>query len=267
MADRDLLKLSDAQLAVVIAERTGRWLLQLRHERPAPTTPKERDALGVEADRTAHALIVGALKDARPDDVVLSEEGVDDPARLDAERLWIVDPVDGTREFGEGRPDFAVQIALWQRSSEAVSNLELGVVVLPAHGITRVTDKPITVKESDPDKPIRLVVSRTRPPERTQELLYALWEATGREALVIDAGSVGAKVEHVLAGRADAYVHDNGFRTWDAAAPAAVALKAGLHVSAPDGSALRLNEPSVTVPGVVVARPEYANALLEALNR
>lgn len=265
MADRNLASLTDAALAVVIAERTGRWLLQLRHERPAPTTDKERDALAHEADRTAHALIVGALRDARPDDAVLSEEGEDNLDRLNADRLWIVDPVDGTREFGEGRPDFAVQIALWERNSEAVSNLALGVVNLPHHGITRSTDKPITVTPADPNRPIRLVVSRTRPPARTEQLLFALWQATGREAQVLDAGSVGAKVEHVIAGRADAYVHDNGFQTWDVAAPAAVALHAGLHVSAPDGSALRLNEPSTTVSGVIVSRPDLAVPLIEAL--
>ena len=265
MADRDLSKLTDARLAQVIAERTSRLLLQLRHGRPAPTTARERDALLIEADKSAHSLIVGALSDARPDDIVLSEEGIDPIARLQADRVWIVDPVDGTREFGEGRPDFAVQIALWERHSDAPSHLSVGAVVLPAHGVTHVTDQPITLPTPDPTRPVRLVVSRTRPPAITDALLEALSRVTGRSAEVVDAGSVGAKVEHILAGRADAYVHDTGFATWDVAAPAAVAAAAGLFVSGIDGRPLELNEPDVHVSGVVVARPALAAALLDAL--
>jgi 3'(2'), 5'-bisphosphate nucleotidase len=266
VADRDLTKLSDAGLALVVAERAGRLLLQLRHGRPAPTTPRERDALLVEADRSAHDLIVSALADARPNDLVLSEEGKDPADRLAADRLWIVDPVDGTREFGEGRPDFAVQIALWERGSDAPSQLTVAAVVLPAHGVSHVTDKPVVLAPVDPARPVRLVVSRTRPPANAEALLAALTAVTGRPAELLDAGSVGAKVEHIIAGRADAYVHDNGFATWDVAAPAAIASAAGLFVSAPDGSPLQLNEPSTHIDGVVVARPELAAALIEALN-
>jgi 3'(2'), 5'-bisphosphate nucleotidase len=265
VADRDLSKLSDSALALVVAERASRLLLQLRHGRPAPETPKAIDALRNEADRTSHDLIVSALELVRPDDVILSEEGADPAGRVDADRVWIIDPLDGTREFGEGRPDFAVQIALWERDSDGPFNLSVGVVTIPAQGISRTADLTPELVAPDATRPVRLVVSRTRPPARTEELLAALSLATGRPAERADAGSVGAKVEQVISGRADAYVHDRGFAVWDVAAPAAVAVGAGLFVSDLNGQPLELNTASTQVPGVIVARPELAGVLIEAL--
>ena len=167
---------------------------------------------------------------------MLSEEGVDDARRLSADRVWIVDPLDGTREFGEGdRNDWAVHVALWERGA-----LVAGAVALPAQGVTLDSGSPPPLPAAG--DPLRLVVSRTRPPE----LVTALAERLGAE--LVPMGSAGAKAMSVLQGRADAYVHGGGQYEWDSAAPVAVAAAAGLHTSRLDGSPLVYNRADPCCP-------------------
>jgi 3'(2'), 5'-bisphosphate nucleotidase len=195
-----------------------------------------------------------ALADARPADAVLSEEGADDQRRLQAERVWIVDPLDGTREFSEpGRPDWAVHVALWEDGE-----LAAGAVALPAQGLTLATPDvappPVTPGAA------RIVVSRTRPPA------IALRVREQLDGALVEMGSAGAKVAAVVQGLADVYVHAGGQHEWDSAAPVAVARAAGLHTSRIDGSALVYNQADSVLPDLLVCRPEYADAVLAAIN-
>lgn len=186
----------------------------------------------------------------RPQDAVLSEEGADDPVRLRCERVWIVDPLDGTREFSEfGRTDWAVHVALWQ-SGELVA----GAVALPAQGITLATPN-VEPPPAAAGKP-RIVVSRTRPPAIALAVRDAL------DGTLVEMGSAGAKVASIVQGLSDVYVHAGGQFEWDSAAPVAVARAAGLYTSRIDGSALAYNQPDPKLPDLVVCRPELAEAVL-----
>ena len=236
----------DARLAVELATAAGELLLKVR-ETVAPEQRKD------EGDRQSHEYLMAALRAARPGDAVLSEEGADDKARLAADRVWIVDPLDGTREFGEqGRTDWAVHVALWERGS-----LVAGAVALPAQGITLGSDAPPPL--APVATPLRLVVSRTRAPA----LVTALAELL--EAELVPMGSAGAKAMSVLQGTSDAYVHGGGQYEWDSAAPVAVAAAAGLHTSRLDGSPLRYNQDDVLLPDLVVCHPAVADRVLAAI--
>jgi 3'(2'), 5'-bisphosphate nucleotidase len=240
---------SDHELAALLATAAGHLLLGVRAEQ-ADATPAGRGDAG---DRRSHALLLEELARSRPGDAVLSEEGADDPARLTAERVWIVDPLDGTREFSEpGRDDWAVHVALWR-----AGRLAAGAVALPARGITLFT--PAVALAAGRVGPPRVVVSRSRPPAFTD----ALCDRLRAERTVI--GSAGAKATAVVLGAADVYVHAGGQHEWDSAAPVAVALAAGLHASRLDGSPLRYNQPEPTLPDLVVCRPELAEVVLTAL--
>ena len=185
---------------------------------------------------------------------MLSEEGADDAARLDAERVWVVDPLDGTREYAEpGRTDWAVHVALVVAERPVA-----GAVALPALGLTLSTADPPRLPEARPGPP-RLVVSRSRPPEQADIVAAAL----GAE--VAPLGSAGAKAMAVVRGEADLYVHAGGQYEWDSCAPAAVAAAAGCAVSRLDGSDLRYNQPDPYLPDLVICRPELAEAVLAAL--
>ncbi|GAA4988812.1 3'(2'),5'-bisphosphate nucleotidase CysQ [Kineococcus glutinatus] len=195
--------------------------------------------------------LLGAL---RPDDAVLSEEAADDPARLTASRVWIVDPLDGTREFGEPpRPDWAVHVALW-----ADGDLVAGAVALPALGVTVGTAEPPPPPAHRPGRS-RIAVSRTRPPVEATAAAGAL------DAELVPMGSAGAKVVAVVRGEVDAYVHAGGQYEWDSAAPVAVARAAGLRACRLDGSELRYNRTDVRVPDLLVSRPGIADAVLAAV--
>jgi 3'(2'), 5'-bisphosphate nucleotidase len=240
---------SDAELAADLATAAGQLLLAVRAEL-ADADPAVRKAAG---DRRSHEYLAAALASARPRDALLSEEGVDDRRRLAAERVWIVDPLDGTREFGEGdRTDWAVHVALWERGE-----LVAGAVALPAQGVTFSSFAPPALPAASTQ--IRLVVSRTRPPS----LVVGLAERLGAE--LVQMGSAGAKAMSVLQGTSDAYVHGGGQYEWDSAAPVAVACAAGLHTSRLDGSPLRYNEADPQLPDLVVCRPELAASLLPAI--
>lgn len=263
----DLSELAD--LAVATAQAAGELLLRLRseqdgHPRTEPAAPSEEAGaaglsgpagLRAAGDRGAHELIAAALAAARPGDVVLSEEAADDPARLHARRVWIVDPLDGTREFGEpGRVDWAVHIALWDAD---VDELVLGVVGLPALGVVRDSTR-VTPPAPRGSGPVRIAVSRSRPPA------VAVAVATALDAELVPLGSAGYKVAAVVSGEVDAYVHAGGQYQWDSAAPVALARAAGLHTSRLDGSPLRYNGPDLFVPDLVVTRPELAAPVLRA---
>jgi 3'(2'), 5'-bisphosphate nucleotidase len=237
---------TDHEVAARLATEAGKLLLEVRREF-ADATQAERKSAG---DKRSHDFLMEALADERPGDAVLSEEGVDDPVRLTAERVWIVDPLDGTREFSElGREDWAVHVALWQ-----AGELVAGAVALPAQGITFATP---TVVAPPPtvDKP-RIVVSRTRPPAMALAVRDAL------DGTLVEMGSAGAKVASVVQGLSDVYVHAGGQYEWDSAAPVAVARAAGLHTSRIDGSPLVYNQRDPLLPDLVVCRPELAEAVL-----
>lgn len=237
---------NDHEVAARLATDAGQLLLAVREEL-ADATAAERKAAG---DKRSHDYLMEALARERPDDAVLSEEGVDDPVRLSAQRVWIVDPLDGTREFSElGREDWAVHVALWQGGA-----LVAGAVALPAQGVTLATPDPAPPPAHSGEP--RIVVSRTRPPA------VALQVRDQLNGTLVEMGSAGAKVAAVIQGLADVYVHAGGQYEWDSAAPVAVARAAGLHTSRIDGSPLEYNRADPLLPDLVVCRPEYADAVL-----
>jgi 3'(2'), 5'-bisphosphate nucleotidase len=267
----------DHRLARDLAARAGQRLLGLRAQGGDP------DMLRKAGDRLSHEFLIAALAGRRPGDVVLSEEGADDPARLGARRVWIVDPLDGTREFGEpGRTDWAVHVALWERDPAAVlapggttllavppaaagpsppGNLTAGAVALPAQGRVLSTLEPPPAPAARAAAPgrIRITVSRSRPPAFVRNISGLLG------ADVVPLGSAGAKVAAVIGGEVDAYVHAGGFYEWDTAAPVAVARAAGLHASRIDGSPLAYNQAGLLMPDILVCRPSLAGSFLQAI--
>lgn len=295
----------DALLAAEIAAEAGRRLLALRggHEVDGPgadgadadRTGRLRDA----GDRLAHEFITAELGHRRPDDAVLSEEGpasTGEAFRLTADRVWIVDPLDGTREFGEpGRTDWAVHVALWERDrppgraaagadapyagppaagQHKAGDLTAGAVALPAQGVTLTTHgaahshaarvNAAAAETRPPRQPFRIVVSRTRRPAVADGVAELLGRGAGAE--LVPLGSAGAKVAAVMAGQADAYLHAGGFYEWDTAAPVAVARAAGFHASRLDGGPLRFNQEQVWMPDILVCPSVLAGTLLDAIS-
>ncbi len=235
----------DHVLATWSATLAGELLTRVR------TEGLEGKELKDAGDRAAHEFLMELLAAHRPDDAVLSEEGADDKARLQSSRVWIVDPLDGTREFSEPpRDDWAVHVALWERGE-----LVAGAVAQPGLGMTFNTGEPPEVPARTSERP-RIAVSRTRPPA----FVAALAEAIGAD--LVPMGSAGAKVISVTRDVTDAYVHAGGQYEWDSAAPVAVARAAGLHTSRIDGSPLLYNQDEVLLPDLVVCRPELAEPIL-----
>lgn len=244
---------TDQQLASRIATQAGVMLVELRDELAIEGI--HYWDLKDEGDVAGHRYIIDALTQARPDDVILSEEAADNRRRLSAERVWIIDPIDGTNEFAEPpRYDWAIHIALWEKGK-----LTVGSVALPTLGITFDADPAPIVPPSTRERPL-LVTSRTRNPYCAVKVANALGCDVAR------LGSAGAKAMAVVMGEADIYVHDGGMYQWDSAAPSAVAAAAGLHVSRTDGSPLIYNEESLWLPDFLVCRPEFAEAALRALS-
>ena len=243
----------DHSEAARIATAAGEMLVALRVRMVAEGAPPAM--LKHAGDRTAHDLIMAELTTCFPDDAVLSEEGVDLAERLRSTRTWIVDPLDGTREFGENpRSDWAVHIALVIDERPVV-----GAVALPAMGLTLSTYRPNSLTPPYVGPP-RLIVSRSRPP------VAAMIVAEAMGAQLIAMGSAGAKAMAVVLGHADIYAHSGGQYEWDSCAPVAVAAAAGLHVSRIDGSPLRYNQPDPYLPDLLICRPEMAAEALRALN-
>lgn len=251
---------TDADVAAEVAAEAGRLLLKIRAEYDY-YDPYE---LGDEGDRQANRLILDRLREHRPDDFVLSEEAADNLNRVKADRVWIVDPVDGTREYSlPPREDWAVHIALWQRSGGAdgdpAGGLTDAVVGLPARDEIYRTD---TVPPPPPraDGPILITASASRPPA-------VLWRmAEQLDIRMVRIGSAGAKAMAVVRGEVDAYIHAGGQWEWDSAAPAAVVRAAGLHASRLDGSPLLYNRPDPYLPDLLMCRAELADVLLAAIH-
>ncbi|WP_333885781.1 3'(2'),5'-bisphosphate nucleotidase CysQ, partial [Sphingobium yanoikuyae] len=240
--------MTDADLAAHLAETAGRLLLEVR-----ASGLFSAKALGKAGDQTANQFLVHALREQRAEDGLLSEEMACDGARLQHSRVWIVDPVDGTREYGEARADWAVHVGL------AINGVPtIGAVALPGHedGIVLRTDQPRVVPPA-PEK-LRMVVSRTRPAPQA----VAVAEALGAE--LVPMGSAGAKAMAVILGQADIYLHAGGQYEWDSCAPAAVALAHGLHASRIDGSPLTYNQEDTYMPDLLICRHEHADSVLGA---
>lgn len=245
-----LANLTDAELAAQLAEEAGRLLLEVRAS--SGLTGK---ALGDAGDAAANRFLCDALRAARPDDGLLSEEEKDNPARLGKRRVWIVDPVDGTREYSEGRADWAVHVAL------AVDGaVGIGAVALPGldGGVVLRSDQP-TLPGPLAERP-RFLVSRTRPAREAQAVAAAL----GGELIAL--GSAGAKAMAVVRGEAEVYLHSGGQYEWDNCAPAAVALAHGLHASRIDGSPLVYNRADTFMPDLLICRREFTQKVLQALS-
>ncbi|BBC70969.1 3'(2'),5'-bisphosphate nucleotidase CysQ [Altererythrobacter sp. B11] len=241
--------MTDAELAAHLADCAGRILLQVRD-----SGMFEGKALGKAGDQTANQFLVHALRQQRPEDGLLSEESKDTAERLGKSRVWIVDPVDGTREYGEARADWAVHVGL-TIDGEAVT----GAVALPGldGGTVFRTDKPVSLPVHD--GPPRLLVSRTRPAAEA----VAVAERLGGELVAM--GSAGAKAMAVIRGEADIYLHSGGQYEWDSCAPAAVAKAHGLHTSRIDGSPLVYNQQDTYMPDLLICRPEWAEPVLNSL--
>lgn len=236
--------MNDAQLAAHLAETAGRILLNVRD-----CGVFDGNALGKAGDQTANTFLVHALRHLRPDDGLLSEESKDTPERLSKNRVWIVDPVDGTREYGEQRSDWAVHVAL-----AIGGTAQVGAIALPGLGLVLRSDAPAALPDASP-RP-RLVVSRTRPaPEAV-----ALAKSIGGELVAM--GSAGAKAMAVVRGEAEIYLHSGGQYEWDSCAPIAVAQAHGLHCSRIDGAPLIYNQRDTYMPDLLICRPEWAERVL-----
>ena len=235
-----------------------------------PTTPRGavlNRELRDSGDRLGHEFLMERLVQLRPRDAVLSEEGADDRARLTARRVWIVGPLDGTWEYGLNRDDWAVHVALWEDG-----RLVDGAVSLPCSNLTYSTSTtlghPAQLSPEVPtERPLRVSVSRTRPPASMEWIATELARSTGRPVEVVPSGSAGAKAGEVLAGRSDVYLHDSGLSEWDAAAPLVVAAAAGAIVWRFNGQELQFNQWPPLVDGIVIAAPGVAAQVREVVNR
>ncbi|WP_459546188.1 3'(2'),5'-bisphosphate nucleotidase CysQ [Nocardia sp. X0981] len=235
--------MDDHALAAALAGEAGELLLGIR------------DLGGRVGDQRSNTFLLDRLARERPDDAVLSEESPDDTARVQRSRVWIVDPLDGTREYGEpGRSDWAVHVALAVDGAPAA-----GAVALPAEGLVLHTGNPPTPAPPPPAGTVRVALSRSRPSFEVRQLVARL------SATAVPMGSAGAKAMAVVRGVADIYAHSGGQYEWDSCAPVAVAAAAGLHVSRIDGTPLRYNSPDPYLPDLLICRPELAELAVKAL--
>lgn len=261
--------LGDAALAAALAAWVGRVLCELRYASPLDGPP-----LGNAADRIANELLLAALAEHRPADGVLSEESIDDHRRLSMSRVWIIDPLDGTREYQGGLEEFAVHVALWEQEHEgAQGHLAAAAVALPARQELVSTQATIDQPQApvgqtacgrsaahvDQQRPLRIAVSRSRAPALARAVAELL------DAQLVSLGSAGFKTVAVIRGHVDAYLHAEGQYEWDSAAPAAVALAHGLHASRIDGSPLRYNQPLPRTDDLLICQAHAAATLLGAI--
>lgn len=250
-----MVTVSDAALAAALAEEAGKLLLAVRDEVGFGFPP----ALGDAGDYRANELLIHRIKSERPSDAILSEESDDDLRRLNSDRVWIIDPLDGTREYSmPRRRDWAVHIALWQRTNGGDGEITDAAVALPATAEVYRSDT-VTAPAPRTPGPIRITASSNRPPA----VLWLLKDRLDVEFVRI--GSAGAKAMAVVRGDADAYIHAGGQWEWDSAAPAGVLQAAGLHATRLDGSPLLYNRPDPYLPDLLMCRPEIAGLLLETM--
>lgn len=238
--------MDDGELARYLADAAGQ---ALQDKQLGGQENMDADALRALGDRTGQDVLSRLLTEHRPDDAVLSEEARDDPSRLRAARVWIIDPLDGTREFAELREDWAVHVALWERGS-----LVAGAVALPALGLVLGADEAAK-RWAEPTR-VRIAVSRTRP----SALVLAVAERLGAE--LVPMGSAGFKTCAVVRGEVDAYIHTGGQFEWDSAAPVAVAVAAGLHATRIDGAPLHYNQEDPYLPDLMISNPLIAADIL-----
>jgi 3'(2'), 5'-bisphosphate nucleotidase len=240
---------TDAELAAELAEQAGTLLVALRE-----SGAFDGGELGKAGDDAANRFLVERLRGERPDDGLLSEESKDTTARLGKQRVWIVDPLDGTREYGEGRSDWAVHVGL------AIGGVaEVGAVALPGLDLVLRSDRAAALPPG-PGHP-RLLVSRTRPPAEALAVAEAL------EGTLVEMGSAGAKAMAVVRGEAEIYLHSGGQYEWDNCAPVAVAQAFGLHCSRIDGRPLTYNQPNPYLPDLLICRPEWAERVLREVDK
>lgn len=246
--------MDDLTLARMIADTVGKKLLKVR------TGYEGHDNIGVIGDQEAQKVIAQILAKYRPDDAVLSEEATDTGERLNAKRVWIVDPLDGTKEFAtHNRDDWAVHIALWERQGFQLGLVKVAVVALPA--LNQVFDTATAAAPPEPTGRLRIIVSRSRPPAFITKL------ATSLDAEVIQMGSAGAKTCAVLRGEADVYLHTGGQHEWDSAAPVGVAMSAGLHASRVTGAPILYNQADPRVPDFIICAKVVADPVLRFIER
>ena len=250
--------MNDARLAAALARQAGELLVEARSR-----SGYQGKELGQHGDAQSNTLLLRGLAEARPRDAVLSEESADSPARLSADRVWIIDPLDGSREYGlPGRDDWAVHVALWQRGSAALGGITAAAVAQPARGAVCASDDVVTPAAGGAGpagRRLRFLVSDSRPPQ---------WAAPVADALgaeLTPMGSAGAKAMAVLRADADAYLHGGGQWEWDSAAPVGVVAAAGLHASRADGSPLEYNQARPYLPDLVICPAPLAPALLAAI--
>ena len=279
--------MNDHKLAKDLAYKAGQILLEIftefKPKQPGNPDADEIKAIGDLGDRKANDFLISQLKLHRPEDVVLSEESVDPETRHHAGRVWIVDPLDGTASFSRGYPGFAVHVALWEAQATTPSKITAAAVSVPVIQTTLSTgDRMHLIPEFDSGvhgnlhmqavgwalsarEDIRIVTSPSSPPLQLEAICAALRSEFNREVTVERRGSVGAKMAHIIGGHADIYVNTRGFNEWDIAAPLAVAHHYGLVAVLPDGSDFELNQANVEVPGAIICRSQYANAILQVL--
>lgn len=234
----------ETDFAIAAARAAGDLLLYIRE-----CGDLSGDALGDRGDAEANALILAMIRDRYPEDAILSEESRDDLSRLHCHRLWIIDPLDGTREYREGRSDWAVHIGLAIDGAAAA-----GAVALPDESLVLASNQ-IFARHNDRNRS-NIVVSRTRPPAIAETV------AADLSATITPMGSAGAKAMAVVRGDADIYLHEGGQHEWDNCAPVAVAQAAGLHCSTLDGAELGYNKSKPTTPDLLICRQELAQDIL-----
>jgi len=265
--------MNDHELARHLAVTAGNLLSGLRsHAQSIDEANDEsllalaREVLGKAGDGAGHDYLTSELAKLRPDDAVLSEEGDGtDIARLDAQRVWIVDPLDGTSEYSSHRSDYAVHVALWDRASETPSKLIASSVAVPELGVVWSMDD-VPVAAAATDRPIRILVSRSRPPREIDLICANLSEAfPERGTEVVPMGSAGAKVGNILAGESDMYINTGGFYEWDLAAPLGVAVHHGLRVFDIQGEEFTFNNANLKLTGAIVTRPEFESIILASI--
>jgi 3'(2'), 5'-bisphosphate nucleotidase len=265
--------MNDHELARKLARETGALLIGLRNHAASLSMGEDEthsalaeEVLGSEGDRVAHDYLMDQFSSHRPNDVVLSEEGDLEVARLSVARVWIIDPLDGTAQYSSGGDDFAVHIALWEASSQNAGQISAASVAVPARNELWSMDELAQPYELT-GSPIRILVSRNRPPREipaVEKRLEEEFPERGRVE-VVPMGSVGAKVGAILAGKADAYFNTGGFYEWDLAAPLGIAVHNGLSVSDCNGNPIELNKVDLKVKDILICRPELTASIVNAL--